>query len=110
MTTDTNYIEIAINLSNDGKNIGQIEGYLRYKYNLTVAQSKRVIKDANLSGKKSSADWSDTVEYLIKNIDKLSKIDLINGMCELNSKTYLTNQHAYNYIPMAREWAKQMTS
>lgn len=93
-------------MHDSGKNLGQIEGWLRYEHDYTVAESKQAIKTAGLGGSQSTADWSKTVGYLRDNLH-LDKKKLINGMCEVNNKTYLTNQHAYNYIAMAVEWAKQ---
>lgn len=103
----TEYINEAKEMNTNGKNIGQIEGYMRFTYNLSVKESKEVIKKAGLSQDNNKANWEDTVMMLRQSYGKISKTDLINKMCKINGKTYNSNQHAYNYIAMCQEWAKQ---
>jgi hypothetical protein len=104
----TKYVEEAVAMSAKGKNKGQIEGYMKYEHDLSTAEAKQVVAEAlPESARGGSADWSDTVEFLRETHTKLSKKELIDGMCSVNGKTYLTNQHAYNYMAMAIEWAEQ---
>lgn len=108
MTDLTKYIEEAKNLFNDGKNKGQIEGYMKFQHDLSTAEAKQVVAEAlPETARGGTADWAATVEFLRANREKLNKHDLIEGMCEVNGKTFNTNQHAYNYIAMAIEWANQ---
>jgi hypothetical protein len=95
-----------------GKNKGQIEGYLKYTHDMSTNEAKEfAAKQFEANGYSSNmygkADHKETVEYLRVHYGKLDKKALIEGMCEVNGKTYKTNQHAYNYIPMMLEWAKQ---
>lgn len=107
MTNETNIVEEIITMHEDGKNIGQIEGYLKYAHSFSNKDAKQAIKNAGLSKENVKADWGATVKYLRLNYGKVDKKELIHGMCDVNGKTYLSNQHAYNYITMAIEWAKQ---
>lgn len=99
-------------LIESGKNKGQIEGYLKYAHDMSTAEAKAFSAKAfeengyspNMYGR---ADHVETVKYLRENYGKIDKSDLIKGMCEVNGKTYKTNQHAYNYVSMMVEWAKQ---
>jgi len=97
-----------------GENIalGKIEGYLSYVHDMSTGERKNFLAEIKdelgiETRQGGTADWTGTVEYLRANIDTVEKKALINGMCEVNGKTFLTNQHAYNYIAMAQEWAKQ---
>jgi hypothetical protein len=107
MTDLIKYIEEARKLAEDGKNKGQIEGYMKFQHDLSTAEAKEVVAEALPDTARGSADWTATVEFLRENREKLNKHDLIEGMCEVNGKTFNTNQHAYNYIAMAIEWASQ---
>lgn len=108
MTDMTKYIEEAKSLYEEGKNKGQIEGYLKFQHDLSTAEAKQVVAEALPDTARGGAvDWSATVEFLRENREKLNKHDLIEGMCSVNGKTFLTNQHAYNYIAMAMEWTNQ---
>lgn len=112
MTSMTNIVKEVQELIESGKNKGQVEGYLKYMYEMTTNEAKEFASkqfeslgySPNMYGQ---ADHTKTVEYLRENYGKISKQDLINGMCEVNGKTFKTNQHAYNYIPMMLEWSKQ---
>lgn len=103
----------VVKLLNDKQPLGKIEGYLRYVHDMSTNEAKNFLAEIRdelgieSNGRGGTADWAATVEYLRSNIDKLEKKALIEGMCEVNGKTFLTNQHAYNYIAMAQEWAKQ---
>lgn len=103
----------VVKLLNDNQPLGKIEGYLKYVHDMSTNEAKNFLAEVKdelgiESGHRGgTADWTKTVEYLRSNIDKVEKKALINGMCEVNGKTFLTNQHAYNYIAMAQEWARQ---
>lgn len=107
----TNIREQIIELHNDGKNKGQIEGYLRYAHDLSVNEAKELVgsvfEEHGIASAVQHANHKETVRYLREHYGKLDKKELINGMCDVNGKTYKTNQHAYNYIAMMIEWAKQ---
>lgn len=102
----------AVELVESGATKHKVEGFLSYMYDMSVNESKRIAAEAfeqcgyssNMYGR---ADHEDTVKYLRANYGKVAKKELIEGMCEVNGKTYKTNQHAYNYIAMMIEWAKQ---
>lgn len=111
--TDYAKIENEVrDLIESGKNKGQIEGYLKYMHDFSTNEAKEFAAkqfealglSPNMYGK---ADHAETVKFLRDNYNKLNKQDLINGMCEVNGKTFKTNQHAYNYISMMIEWANQ---
>lgn len=104
--------EKVVEMLNKGEPLGKIEGYLRFIEDMSTNGAKDFLKEVRVElghdiGSGATADWSETVEFLRANVDKLEKKELINGMCEINGKTYNTNQHAYNYIHMAQEWARQ---
>lgn len=115
MTNVTNMAELiaaSVELIESGKNKGQVEGFLKYMHDLSTNDAKSVANEAfNKLGLSPNAygqkDHKQTVEYIRNNYGKIPKKDLIEGMCETNGKTYLTNQHAYNYIAMMQEYAKQ---
>lgn len=112
MNMNTKIYEAIVELHNEGKNKGQIEGFLRYAHDLSVNQAKASIKEVfETEGwtavGTSSADHTETITFLRENYGKMAKKDLINEMCEINGKTYKTNEHAYVYIPMMIEWSKQ---
>jgi len=100
-----------IELHDAKKNKGQIEGFLKYTYDMSVNDTKAIIKkvyDKNgWNTSSTTSDYADTVTYLRANYGKINKTDLINGMCNINGKKYSSNQHSYNYIAMAIEWSKQ---
>ena len=107
----TNIDNEVLELLNSGKNKGQVEGYLRFQQDLSVNDAKKVLarvcEENGIASATSHADHEATVRYLRENYGKVEKKILIEGMCETNGKTYKTNQHAYNYIAMMQEWAKQ---
>lgn len=107
MSDKATYIKEAKKLAADGKNKGQIEGYLKFTYDLSTKDVKDIVAEVMPQSGVGHADWTATVKFLRENVDKLTKKELIDGMCEVNGKTYLTNQHAYNYVAMAQEWASQ---
>ena len=101
----------VVELITSGKNRGQVHGYLLMQ-DYSTKDAKHIAKLAydklGLStNAHSHADHEKTVAYIRNNYGKLPKKQLIEGMCETNGKTYLTNQHAYNYIAMMQEYAKQ---
>lgn len=104
----------VVELHNAGKNKGQIHGFLMFEYNYSTNQSKDMIKNVydkeGWSNSVTTSDYSDTVKYLRANYGKVDKKTLIQEMCNINGKKYSSNQHAYNYISMAIEWAKQEVS
>lgn len=101
-----------VELVNNGSTRGKIEAFGKWMYDQSTNEAKAYTAEAfercgistNAYGR---ADHEETVKYLIANYGKLEKKELISGMCEINGKTYKTNQHAYNYIPMMIEWSKQ---
>jgi hypothetical protein len=101
----------VLELLESGKNKGQVEGFLRFQHDLSVNDAKKVVARVceanNIGTSHGTADHSETVAYLRANYGKIDKKELIEGMCEVNGKTYKTNQHAYNYIAMMIEWARQ---
>jgi len=105
----------VVKLLQDGTPLGKIEGYLAYVHDMSTGERKNFLAEVKdelgiETRQGGTADWTATVEYLRAHIDKVEKKALIEGMCEINGKTFLTNQHAYNYIAMAQEWAKQEAS
>lgn len=105
-------IQECVELVERGSTKGKVEGFLKYMHDLSTNESKEVAsiafeKCGISSNAYGHADHKDTVMFLRSNYGKLNKKDLIDGMCEVNGKTYKTNQHAYNYIAMMVEWAKQ---
>ena len=109
---DKNMINACVELIEAGANKGKVEGFLKYMHDLSTNQAKEVaaaaFEECGMSPNAySHADHEETVKYLRENYGKIEKKALINGMCEVNGKTYKTNQHAYNYIAMMIEWAKQ---
>ena len=104
------YVSEATKLAEEGKNKGQIEGYFKFTHDLSTKEVKEIVAQALPESAHGAADWASTVAFLRDNMQKLSKKELITGMCEVNGKTYNTNQHAYNYIAMAVEWAHQEQS
>lgn len=107
MTDKASYITEAAKLLDDGKNKGQVEGYLKFTYDLSTKDVKDIMAEAAPGGASGTADWTGTVAYIRENYGKIEKKALIEGMCEVNGKKYSSNQHAYNYIAMAVEYAKQ---
>jgi hypothetical protein len=109
---NNNAIEQARELVRDGATKGKVEGFLKYMHDASTNEAKEwSAKAFELEGMTPSgyshATHEETVKYLRANYGKVSKKDLINGMCEVNGNTFKTNQHAYNYIAMMIEWAKQ---
>lgn len=102
----------AVELIESGATKGKVEGFMKYMYDASTNEAKEWANEAfekcgmspNTYGR---ADHEETVKYLRANYGKLNKKELIEGMCEVNGKTYKTNQHSYNYIAMMVEWAKQ---
>ena len=102
----------CVELVESGATKGKVEGFLKYMYDCSTNEAKEIAAEAfekcgmspNAYGR---ADHKETVAYLRKHYGKIGKSDLIKGMCEVNGKTYKTNQHAYNYIAMMIEWAEQ---
>ena len=116
MTDSNNVVAVdvadqIVEMKDAGKNKGQIEGYLRYALDLSVNDAKKAIAnvyEANgWASSTGSADHTATIKYLRGQYGKVDKKTLIAGMCEINGKTYKTNEHAYVYIGMMIEWAKQ---
>jgi len=102
----------AIEMVEGGATKAKVEGFLIYMHDCSVNEAKtlaaKAFEKCGISTNAySKAGWTETVKFLRENYGKLGKKELINGMCEVNGKTYKTNQHAYNYIAMAIEWAKQ---
>lgn len=102
----------VVELLNDGMTLGKIEAYLTYEHDMTTGERKNFLAEIKdelgmESRRGGTADWKATVTYLRENFGKVEKKKLVEGMCEVNGKTFLTNQHAYNYIAMAQEWASQ---
>jgi hypothetical protein len=108
---NTKIREAVISAINNGKNKGQIEGFLKYEFDLSNQEARDMVdaifEEQGVVRTVATADHSETVAYLRANYGKVDKKVLIDGMCEVNGKTYKTNQHAYNYIAMMIEWAKQ---
>lgn len=102
----------AVELIESGATKGKVEGFMKYMYDASTNEAKewsaKAFEQCGMSPNAySHADHAETVTYLRENYGKIEKKALINGMCEVNGKTYKTNQHAYNYIAMMIEWAKQ---
>lgn len=112
MNTYEKMMTEAVELIEAGANKGKVEGFMKYMYDASTNDAKKWSAEAfekcgmspNAYGQ---ADHEETVKYLRTNYGKIAKKELIEGMCEVNGKTYKTNQHAYNYIAMMIEWAKQ---
>lgn len=111
--TDMNKVMAeCVELVESGATKGKVEGFLKYMHDCSTNEAKDIAAKAfeqcgmspNAYG---HADHEETVKYLRANYGKIAKKDLIEGMCKVNGKTYKTNQHAYNYIAMMVEWAKQ---
>lgn len=112
MTNKVEMLEKCEELRASGATKGKVEGFLRYMYDCSTNEAKDIAKEVwEAAGFSSNqygrADHEETVKYLRANYGKLDKKELIEGMCKTNGKTYKTNQHAYNYIAMMIEWAKQ---
>lgn len=102
----------CVELIEAGATKAKVEGFLSYMHDMSVNESKdfaaKAFESLGLSPNAyGRADHEQTVKYLRANYGKLGKKQLIEGMCEVNGKTYKTNQHAYNYIALAQEWARQ---
>ena len=104
-------IEKGLELLESGATKAKVEAYGLLVHDMSTNEAKEfaslVFEKAGLSTNTYSADWESTVRYLREHFGKLPKKELIEGMCRVNGKTYKSNQHAYNYIRMAIEWAKQ---
>lgn len=101
-----------VKMLNAGESLGKIEGMLKFLHDYTTNGAKAAVAEVReelgiQGGGHTTADWSDTVAYLRAKYGTIGKKELIQGMCEINGKTYATNNHAYNYIAMAQEWASQ---
>jgi hypothetical protein len=93
-----------------GMNIGRVEGYLLFEHDFSTTEAKKLVAEVREElgyEAGASTNWADTVQFLRDKYGVLEKKALIDGMCEINGKKYSSNQHAYNYIAMALEWAKQ---
>lgn len=103
----------GVDLLNKGATKGKIEAFAMYTMDTSTNEAKQYAAEVfakagkPLNTRGDGTDWSATVAYLRKNYGKLPKKELIEGMCKVNGKKYSSNQHAYNYIAMAQEWAKQ---
>jgi len=109
---DKEVLAKMVELVKSGATKGKVEGFGKYMYDHSTNEAKAYAAEAfEQCGLSSNAygraDHEQTVMFLRNNIGKLPKKELIEGMCEVNGKTYKTNQHAYNYIAMMQEWAKQ---
>lgn len=102
----------AVELIEAGATKGKVEGFMKYMYDASTNEAKewsaQAFEKCGMSPNAyGHADHEETVKYLRANYGKVNKKELIDGMCKINGKTYKTNQHAYNYIAMMQEWAKQ---
>lgn len=103
--------QVAEMLTN-GERIGKIEGMLLFQYDMSTNEAKQLVSDMReelgLEARGSGpVKLPEIVTYLRGNSDKLEKKALIEGMMEVSGHTFSTCQHMYNYIAMAKEWAKQ---
>lgn len=112
MKLDSKIVESCVELVESGATKGKVEGFLKYVHDCSTNEAKEyanaAFKQCGLSPNAyGHADHEQTVKYLRANYGKIGKKELIDGMCQINGKTYATNNHAYNYIAMMIEWAKQ---
>jgi len=108
---NVNPIDQARELLEAGATSAKAEGFLIYAHDFSTNEAKKTVKELKeelgIVAHSGSSDWGPTVEFLRANYGKMPKKELIKSMCEVNGKKYSSNQHAYNYIAMALEWAKQ---
>lgn len=105
-------INEGIKLVKEGSTKSKVEAFGMFVHDMSTNEAKefanKVFEKCGLSPNAyGRADHEETVKYLRANYGKLPKKELIEGMCKINGKTYKTNQHAYNYVSMMIEWAKQ---
>lgn len=106
MTKQEIISELQTRASN-GHTRAKLEAYLLLEHDCSVNESKALCKEALGSGASRTVDLSEVVAYVRANYGTLSKKELIAGMCEVTGGTYSSENHRYNYIKFAIEFAKQ---
>ena len=95
-----------------GATKGHVQGFGQYVYDLPGVQAKafadEAFRECGLSPDSySRADNEKIVTLLRENYQHLSKHDMVDLMCAVNGKTYITNQATYNFVGFMIEWSKQ---
>lgn len=95
-------------LTDSGKNRGQVFGYLQYMYELSNKDARLLMEQ--VLGKRSSSGtgWEDVVRFLrTGNIDSMDRKDIIVKMAEIRDGTESSANHALSYLSMAKEYSRQ---
>lgn len=95
-----------LDMQTDGKNRGQIEGFLKYEYNMSNKDAKNAVQDALGKGAASNADWKATVTYIREHANE-DKADIVAGIIGVRGSTESTAGHIYNYLKFAQEYGRQ---
>lgn len=105
--SDQNLVPEIQAMAENGKNRGQIEGWLKYMHDMSNKEAKTLLEEALGKTSASTADWEATIRYIRENYGRLSKADLVEGMMEVKGAKESSMVHAYTYIKFAQEYARQ---
>ena len=105
---NTNIANLITKLAGEGKSKAAIEGKLICDHNFTVNKAKAEVQAVLGKGSSGGAEWhEDVVAFIRQNYGKISKADLIAGMCDISGQKQSSMNHCYNYIKFAQEYARQ---
>ena len=106
-TSDEDVAKIITAMDEEGKTRAVIEGRIMYEAAKSVNETKKLVQDTLGRSGRDSVSLEKVVRYIRDNYGKLSKQELIEGMCEVTGGKFSSMNHMYNYIRLAQEYARQ---
>lgn len=106
-TSDTDIAKVITTMDAEGMTRAVIEGRIMYEARKSVNEAKKLVQDTLGRSGRDSVSLEKVVRYIRQNYGKLSKQELIEGMCEVTGGKFSSMNHMYNYIKLAQEYARQ---